>query len=95
MTFNTHELRELGVDVQSSIRQMLHSLQCKPVGTTLIQNVSGNGASGLCNIYDTHSTINAVALYESTVKRKLKVGLRITATKLFLEFLSAKIEEEN
>ena len=90
MTFNTHELRKLGVDVQSSIRQLLHTLQCKPVGTILIKKVAGRQMSGLCNVYNVTDVLNKVAIYESTVKRKVLTATRVRATRLFLEFLSSK-----
>ena len=90
MTFNTHELRELVIDVQSSIRQLLYTLQCKAVGTILIKKEAGRQTSGLCNVYDVADVLNKVALYESTVKRKVLTTPRTRATKLFLEFLSSK-----
>ena len=90
-SFSTHELRgEFSDDMRESIGQMLIWVQCKPVNTILIRNVNNRGTSGLYNVYDVTDTLNIVAMYNSTVKRKVKGGLRERATVKFLEWLSAK-----
>ena len=91
MTFSTHELRgEFSDDMRESIRRMLVWVQCEPVNTVLVRNVNNRGTSGLYSVYDVTDTLNRVAMYNSTVKRKVKGGLRERATVKFLEWLSAK-----